>query len=197
VATTRKTTRRKAAPAPARRAAKPKGKAKRTTRSRPARSAPVRGEGAARTAPRRADFGAPIDGFFARQPPHLRAILVELRGLVEAAAPEATASIKWGMPFFAIGEEMMCALGAHEQHVNLVLSGPPGTYADPGGRLEGEGRTGRHLKVTALDALPREAVRGWLRTAAERARKASAREEAALAVAASVRTGRRRTPGRS
>jgi hypothetical protein len=119
----------------------------------------------------RVDFGAPIDGFFNKQPAPLRPVLQELRGLIEQAAPDAVSSIKWGMPFFSIGDTMMCALGAHKSHVNLILSGPPGTYADPGGRLSGEGKTGRHLKLTSLDELPREAVRGWLRTAAELARR--------------------------
>jgi hypothetical protein len=121
-------------------------------------------------ATRRADFGAPVDGFFAKHPPHLRAVLEELRRLVEQAAPEASASIKWGMPFYSIGRTMMCALGAHKSHVNLILSGPPGTYADPDGLLEGEGKTGRHLTLRSLDELPRAAVRGWLRTAVEVAR---------------------------
>ena len=49
---------------------------------------------ARRTVARRADFGAPVDGFFAKQPPHLRAILEVMRALVEEAAPEATASLK-------------------------------------------------------------------------------------------------------
>ncbi len=130
---------------------------------------------ATRTAGRRADFGAPIEGFLARQPPELRAILDELRRLVEAAAPDATASMKWGMPFFSIGTEMMCALGAHRAHVNLILPGATGTYADPHGRLEGESERGRHLKLRSLDELPRDAVRGWIRTAAERARAGAAR----------------------
>jgi hypothetical protein len=120
--------------------------------------------------PPRADFGAPIDGFFAKQPASLRPVLDDLRKMVEAAAPDAESSIKWGMPFFTVGGTMMCALGAHKAHVNLILAGPPGTYADPEGRLEGEGKTGRHLKLTGLDDLPREAVRVWLRTAAEVAR---------------------------
>ncbi len=93
-----------------------------------------------------------------------------LRELVEEAAPEATASLKWGMPFFEVGGAMMCALTAHKAHVNLVLPGPPGTYADPGGRLEGGGKTGKHLTLRSLDELPREAVRGWLRVAAGRVR---------------------------
>jgi hypothetical protein len=118
----------------------------------------------------RADFGAPIDGFFARQPPALRAILDELRKLVEEAAPDADSSIKWGMPFFTVGGAMMCALGGHKSHVNLILAGPPDAFADPGRRLSGQGKTGRHLRLTSLADLPRDAVRGWLRTAAELAR---------------------------
>lgn len=123
----------------------------------------------------RPDFGAPIDGFFARQPPHLRAILEALREMIDEAAPEADSSLKWGMPFFSIRGAMMCALGGHKSHVNLILSGPPGAFADPDGRLAGEGKTGRHLKAVSLDELPREAVRGWLRTAAKLARAGKAK----------------------
>ncbi len=90
--------------------------------------------------------------------------------MVEVAAPDAQSSIKWGMPFFSVGGVMMCALGGHKSHVNLILSGPPGTFADPEGLLEGEGKTGRRLKLTALEELPKAAVRGWLRAAADLAR---------------------------
>jgi hypothetical protein len=122
-------------------------------------------------AARRADFGAPIGGFFARQPPAQRAILETLRHLVEEAAPEASASIKWGMPVYSIGGTMMCALAGFKSHVNLILSGPKDTFDDPDGLLEGEGKTGRHLKLRMLDELPRETVRRWLRDAAQLARK--------------------------
>ena len=118
----------------------------------------------------RADFGAPIDGFFAKQPPQLREILVALREMIESTVPDAEASIKWGMPFFTLDGVMMCAIGGHKSHVNLVLSGPPGTYEDPDGRLTGEAKTGRHLKLTSLAELPRAAVQQWLRAAAAMAR---------------------------
>jgi hypothetical protein len=65
---------------------------------------------------------------------------------------------------------MMCALAGFKAHVNLILAGPPGTFADPDLRLEGEGKTGKHLKLHSLDDLPRESVRAWLRAAAELAR---------------------------
>ena len=119
----------------------------------------------------RADLGAPIDGFFVKQPPHLRPILEALRALVDEAAPEAEASIKWGMPFFTLGGVTVCALAGFKAHVNLILSGPPGIFADSAGLLEGDGKTGRHLKLRTLDELPRDDVRRWLRTAAEHARR--------------------------
>ncbi|HEY2902894.1 MAG TPA: DUF1801 domain-containing protein [Polyangia bacterium] len=120
---------------------------------------------------RRADLGAPVDGFFARQPPPLRPILDLLRTMVEAAAPEATSAIKWGLAFYSIGKNTMCALAGFKAHVNLILPGPPGTYRDPDGHLEGDGKTGKHLKVRSLEQLPRAAVQGWLATAEARARQ--------------------------
>ncbi len=151
----------------AEKARKPK-KASRTTKQKKA------GAGAKKsTAPKfapRADFGAPIEGFFAKQPAHLRSILEELRKLVEEAAPEAQSALKWGMPVYTLNGAMMCALAGHKSHVNFVLSGPPGAFPDPEGLLSGEGKTGRHLKLTSLDQLPRDAVRDWLRKAAEVAR---------------------------
>jgi len=77
------------------------------------------------------------------------------------------------MPFYTLGDQILCAIAGFKAHANLILPGPPGTYADPDGLLEGDGKTGRHLKVRALDTFPREAVRGWLQTAFERARQAS------------------------
>ncbi len=123
------------------------------------------------TPAQRADFGAPIEAFFSRQPAGLRPIVDELRKLVEEAAPEAASSLKWGMPVYTVDGAMMCAFSAHKSHVNLILSGPPDAFADPQGRLSGEGKTGRHLKLTNLGELPRDAVRGWLRTALGLARK--------------------------
>jgi hypothetical protein len=120
----------------------------------------------------RADLGAPVDGFFARQPAPLRPILDELRRLVLEVAPEATSQLKWGMPFYEVNGNIVCALAGFKGHVNLILPGAPGVLADPDGRLEGEGKTGQHLKLRSLDELPREAVRGWLRATASRARAA-------------------------
>jgi hypothetical protein len=118
----------------------------------------------------RADFGAAIAGFIRKQPVRLRAILEELRRLVEATVPDVTSSLKWGMPCFTLAGNMMCMLGGHKSHVNLVLVGPPENFDDPTGRLTGGGKGGRHLKLTRLDEVPRASVRKWLRAAAAYAR---------------------------
>jgi hypothetical protein len=157
----------KAAP---KKAAPKKAVAKKAAPRKPASTKAVaQAKPAPKMAPR-ADLGQPVDGFFKKQPPHLRPITDALRTLVAEAAPDATSSIKWGMPFYEVGEGMMCAIGAHKSHVNLILSGPPGTFEDPDGLLAGDGKTGRHLKVTRVDELPRDDVRRWLRIAADRAR---------------------------
>lgn len=101
-------------------------------------------------------------------------ILEALRGLIERAAPDAVSSLKWGMPFYEIDGNLVCALGGHKAHVNLILPGAPGTYADPAGLLEGDGKTGRRLKLESLADLPEKAVRGWLGTAVARARRGEA-----------------------
>jgi hypothetical protein len=120
----------------------------------------------------RADLGAPIDAFFAKQPPALRPIVEALREIIEQAAPDAESAIKWGMPFFSIRGEMLCAIGAHKSHVNLILHGAPDTFADPDGLLTGESKMGRHLKLTKVEDLPRRTVQAWVRTAVEQAKKA-------------------------
>jgi hypothetical protein len=118
----------------------------------------------------RADLGKPVEGFFAKQPPHLRPILDELRAVIERAAPDATSAIKWGNAMYSVGGVMTCGLTAHKAHVNLILAGPPGTFDDPDGRLTGTGKTGRHLKLTSLEDLPRTAVRLWIAQAVAAAR---------------------------
>jgi hypothetical protein len=154
---------------------KKKASKKKTTK-RPARAAKVvkKAAAGAKASPpkygQRADLGAPIDGFFAKQPAPLRSILEELRRMIDEIAPDAASSIKWGMPFYEINGETVCAIAGHKSHVNLILAGPPGTFADPDGLLSGEGKTGRHLKLTSLEQLPKKSVRAWLKTAAERAR---------------------------
>lgn len=114
----------------------------------------------------RADFGAPIDGFIAKQLPEQRAALNALRKLVEEVVPEAQSSIKWGAPVYTLDGKMLCALGSFKSHVSLMMMGPKDAFADPHGQLHGSGKSGRTLRVNNAEDVPTGKVRGWLKTAA-------------------------------
>jgi uncharacterized protein YdhG (YjbR/CyaY superfamily) len=122
------------------------------------------------TAKKRADHGKPIDFVIDKQPAEIKAIAMQLRALIESAAPKATSSLKWGMPFFMLEGKMMVAIGIHKKHVNLILPGAPGTFDDPKGLLEGEGKTGQHLKITNVKELPKTEVKKWLAVAVKNAK---------------------------
>ncbi len=173
------------APAKTRTAAKAAAKTKATAKIKPtAKASPAKATKAKATKPavkggrsakskasaRAARTSAPVEAYFKRQAGPLAEIMRELRRLIEAAAPDAIGSIKWGMPFFAIGDAMMCGIAGHKAHVNLVLSGPGPIFHDPRGLLLGDGKTGRHLKLTRLADLPHADVSRWLTAAAARAR---------------------------
>jgi len=123
-----------------------------------------------KVAAKRADLGAPVAGFLAKQPEHLRVILDVLMALIAEVEPRAAGSLKWGMPFYEVEGHMMCGLGAHKAHVNLILAGPPKGFVDPDKRLLGAGKGSRHLRLTTLDEVPTESVRSWLAASAKYAR---------------------------
>ena len=119
----------------------------------------------------RADLGAPIDTYFAKQSPESRAILDSLRALIEASVPKklASASIKWGMPMWTVNNEMLCALRVTKKHVSLLMRGSPEIFDDPEGLLGGEAKEGRQLKVTSVTEIPKKQVAGWIKAAVKNA----------------------------
>lgn len=119
----------------------------------------------------RKDLGKPVDQFFAKAKGDQKPILDKLRQLVERELPDATSSIKWGNAFYEVAGEMTVAISAHKAHANLIMTGSPKDFDDPDGRLEGESKLGRHLKVRSLEDLRDEKrVRAWVQTAASIAR---------------------------
>lgn len=145
----------------------PAKKSKRPAKTKPKTKAKPKPP-AKRPVARRKDYGQPIDGAIAKSP-HA-AVVAELRAAIEKAAPDAIASLKWGMPNWSIGKVMVAAVGMHEQHVNLILAGPSTIFDDPDQRLEGEGKTGRHLKLATGTPVPKAEVARWLAAAVAHAR---------------------------
>ncbi len=155
-----------------------KAKAKKTpTKKPPARKsaasktpakAPAKGAAAKKTPARqylrRDDLGAPADAFFAQQPPERREHLEALRALVKKAAPGARESMKWGMPYFEL-KGGFCALYTSDTYAALNIMAPPEKLDDPEGKLEGTGKTMRHLKVRSAADIDEASILRWVKIA--------------------------------
>ncbi len=155
-----------------------KAKAKKTpTKKPPARKSaarktpaktPAKGAAAKKTPHRqylrREDLGAPADAFFAQQPPERREHLEALRALVKKAAPGARESMKWGMPYYEL-KGGFCALYTSKTYAALNIMAPPEKLDDPEGKLEGTGKTMRHLKVRSAADLDEASILRWVKAA--------------------------------
>ena len=120
-------------------------------------------KGAPAMAAKRNDLGAPVDSYFAEQPPEKRALLEKLRALVAKGVPGADASIKWGVPFYQMKGRNVCSLAAFKEHVGINFFASPDVLVDPGKKLEGGGKSMRMLKVRRAEDIDSASILRWLK----------------------------------
>jgi len=106
-----------------------------------------------------------VAGYFAQQPADKRALLEKLRALVAKGVPDATPTIKWGIPVYQRNGRNLCALAAFKEHVAINYFVGPGVLTDPGKKLEG-GKTNRLLKVRSAGDIDAATITRWLKAAA-------------------------------
>ena len=106
-----------------------------------------------------------VDGYFIQQPTDKRVLLEKLRALVVKGVPDATVSIKWGVPVYQRNGRNMCALAAFKDHVALNFFVAPNVLVDPGKKLEG-GKTNRMLKVRSAADIDAATISRWVKAAA-------------------------------
>jgi hypothetical protein len=112
-----------------------------------------------------------LERFLATVDPRLHPLVRELDALVRRAAPDLVASLKWGNLTYHHARNV-CALVAHRHHINLQIWGGA-TIRDPAGLLVGSGRSMRHVKLAAGQAVSRRAVAALIRAAAAASRAQS------------------------
>lgn len=106
-----------------------------------------------------------VDEYIAKLGSPQREVVEGLRRIVKEAAPAATESIKWRMPWFE-QNGLLCYIDSAKGHVRFGFY-RGAELPDPEGLLEGTGKTGRHIKVRdlkdilrgPLTSLVKEAVR--------------------------------------
>ena len=91
--------------------------------------------------------------------------VASLRGVVDAAAPDAESSIKWAQPVWA-SNGPFAYVKAFGRSVNFGFW--RGTELDdPTGILEGEGDRMKHLTLREGDTIPTDALARFVRQAVE------------------------------
>jgi hypothetical protein len=112
---------------------------------------------------KRKDLGASAESYFTRQPPEKRALLEKLRVQDRRAVPDATETIKWGVPFYQRNGKNVCALAAFKEHVGINFFASPQVLKDPKGKLEGGGKGMRMLKVRSAEDIDSASIQRWLK----------------------------------
>jgi uncharacterized protein YdeI (YjbR/CyaY-like superfamily) len=102
-----------------------------------------------------------VDAYIAKSADFARPILTHLRAMVHKACPEATESIKWGMPFFT-RNGLLCNMAAFKAHVAFGFwngSRVTGKHGD-------EAAMGQLGRITSLKDLPGEKIlAAWMKKA--------------------------------
>lgn len=106
-----------------------------------------------------------VEGYIQHHKGWQREVLMRLRDILRAAAPEAVESIKWSQPVFEL-EGPMCYFKAFSNHINFGFW-RGAELNDPEHLLEGDGLKMRHVRITAVndvnvgayEALVRHAVK--------------------------------------
>lgn len=104
-----------------------------------------------------------VDAYIAKSAPFAQPILQHLRNLVHTACPEATETIKWGMPFFDY-KGPFCNLAAFKAHCAFGFW-KTALIPDPRGLLKRDamGALGR---LTSLKDLPSDTIlKDFIKTA--------------------------------
>ena len=125
-------------------------------RAAPRKTAPQNGS-------RRDDLGDSTDSYFTEQPAEKRVLLEKLRALVLKGVPDATASIKWGVPFYQRNGKNVFSIAAFKEHVGINFFASPSVLVDPKKKLEGGGKTMRMLKVRTASDIDSASILRWLK----------------------------------
>ena len=115
---------------------------------------------------KRADYGDKADRWFASLDDSIASLGTALRSLIVDAVPDATESIKWGVPNYEKNGSI-CSIRSGKGFVPLQF-GPVGTSLDdPDCLLEGTGKAMRHVKIRSGKDLRKGIFTSWVKQVAK------------------------------
>lgn len=105
-----------------------------------------------------------VETFLQHVPAPLQDIVLELRSLVAAIAPDAVEVIRWrGLSYYHAGRggivsAGICQIGIHENHVRLAFI--HGAFiADPHHLLQGDRKAKRFVRIDSYESAPWEQLK--------------------------------------
>ncbi len=100
-----------------------------------------------------------IENFLKFTPQHLQEIVLELRNMIMAVAPDATEVVRWGgLSYFHEGRggiisAGICQIGIHKDHIHLAFI--HGAFLpDPGRLLRGTQKYKRYVQIDSYENAP-------------------------------------------
>lgn len=99
---------------------------------------------------------ATIDDYIAAAPPLAQPHLRQLHAVLEAAAPHARQTIKWGTPFF-VEPRFLFGFSAHKAHCSFAP--PPAVLAEFRAALKAQNTTKNTIVIPYAQAFPEALIR--------------------------------------
>lgn len=114
----------------------------------------------------RSDYGAAADQYYAAIDGSIRGLGDELRTLILLALPDATESIKWGVPVYE-RDGLVCSVRGGKGYVALQFFEAGIALDDPDHLLEGTGQKMRHVKIRSGSDMRKKLFGDWIRQASQ------------------------------
>lgn len=92
--------------------------------------------------------------------PEQREILETVRALIHQSVPDAIETFKWSRPIFSTTKDF-AYLQANKNHINLGFYAGFENLPDPNKRLEGTGKTMRHIKLKKASDIDEKQLIEW------------------------------------
>lgn len=106
-----------------------------------------------------------IDEYIKSTPTPFQEIIQELRRIIHLAVPDVSEEFKWSRPIFKTDKDFAYIV-ANKNHVNLGFYRNIELLTDLDKRLEGTGKTMRHIKLKTLADIDEGLFTEWIQSVA-------------------------------
>jgi len=106
-----------------------------------------------------------VDRYIEKAPPAQRSILLSLRAMLLEEIPGLEEHYKWSRPVYSKKKDLLY-LKSGKTYATLGFF-DAAALKDPGGLLEGTGKSMRHVKIRQADRMDADRYRSWFRALAK------------------------------